>query len=751
MFAGGDSNFIRSGQEMLKNDEEERANELDKLGSFEGHPEDHLTLLRLTRESVVVGARDALYNFSNNDLTQYSMLNWTSQHAFVETCQIKGQDESKCHNFIRVFHGPVFNSHYIDGNHQPKALAFSSAAIGSSSSSNSGLREVNEGQYLVCGTNAFKPTCRWYSPNLETYSKEFPGVGYSPFDPTHPSTSVLHHDSVYTATVADFGGTDALIYKQPLRTEQYFDVHLNSPAFVSSLSFGDLALFFFREAAVEHGNCGKAVFSRVARICRHDNGSRKHDRFTTFLKARLNCSIPGEYPFYFDHIQGTTDIFMNNERREEMLYAVFTTPPNSIGVSAVCSFYMRDILKAFDGPFKGHTSLNSNWLPVPDNEVPSPRPGKCSNDPNSQPDSASVAFLKGHPLMDESVQGTPLLTFTSSNKFTSIDVDHSPDVAPYHIIYIGTESGKVLKAVVNASDSARLIDLNTFSEDFSVISQSWNMFPNQKIKSVRLLDPYRLLVLTESEMTVIRVDNCGKFSNCKQCLEIRDPHCGWDKLSSQCVAKNPSISDKDRDENLIQDISGGSIHLCPAEDIARNEIVADANHLKSIIEEELNSKADGECCTCTTTSTTESSRSKGRNENEILEIVIRPQPNQSFFNNENDVSRIPNANMDQELDFTTSYVRGDVTSQSIALATVSSAVLALLVGFTLGFLVCKLIANHQSKTPTSTNAQLAATLNESQRLTSKPIDFVVNVPKNPLKNNLNTTDTLEKTVKKIYL
>lgn len=103
------------------------------------------------------------------------------------------------------------------------------------------------------------------------------------------------------------------------------------------------------------------------------------------------------------------------------------------------------------------------------------------------------------------------------------------------------------------------------------------------------------------------------------------------------------------------------------------------------------------------------------------------------------------------IDFTTSYVRGDVTSQSIALATVSSAVLALLVGFTLGFLVCKLIANHQSKTPTSTNAQLAATLNESQRLTSKPIDFVVNVPKNPLKNNLNTTDTLEKTVKKIYL
>ena len=58
----------------------------------------------------------------------------------------------------------------------------------------------------------------------------------------------------------------------------------------------------------------------------------------------------------------------------------------------------------------------------------------------------------------------------------------------------------------------------------------------------------------------------------------------------------------------------------------------------------------------------------------------------------------------------------------------------------------------------SPNAQLAAANEQSQRLTSKPIDFVVNVNngggtlnRNPmLKNNLNT-DTLEKTVKKIYL
>jgi hypothetical protein len=49
------------------------ADELDKVWSFEGHPEDHLSLLRLTKDGVVVGARDALYNFSNTDLTKYSV------------------------------------------------------------------------------------------------------------------------------------------------------------------------------------------------------------------------------------------------------------------------------------------------------------------------------------------------------------------------------------------------------------------------------------------------------------------------------------------------------------------------------------------------------------------------------------------------------------------------------------------------------------------------------------------------------
>jgi chondroitin sulfate proteoglycan 4 len=80
--------------------------------------------------------------------------------------------------------------------------------------------------------------------------------------------------------------------------------------------------FFFREVAVEVSNCGKAVYSRVARVCKNDVGQQmlKDRIWTTFVKARLNCSVPAESPFYYDHIQSV--VYVEEER---LFYAAFTT------------------------------------------------------------------------------------------------------------------------------------------------------------------------------------------------------------------------------------------------------------------------------------------------------------------------------------------------------------------------------------------------------------------------------------------
>jgi chondroitin sulfate proteoglycan 4 len=97
---------------------------------------------------------------------------------------------------------------------------------------------------------------------------------------------------------------------------------LNAAEFVASVEVDQFVFFFFREVAVEVSNCGKAVYSRVARVCKNDVGQQmlKDRIWTTFVKARLNCSVPAESPFYYDHIQSV--VYVEEER---LFYAAFTT------------------------------------------------------------------------------------------------------------------------------------------------------------------------------------------------------------------------------------------------------------------------------------------------------------------------------------------------------------------------------------------------------------------------------------------
>lgn len=52
----------------------------------------------------------------------------------------------------------------------------------------------------------------------------------------------------------------------------------------------------------------QTVYSRVARVCKYDRGGphRYRNRWTSFLKSRLNCSVTGDFPFYFNEIRKYT-------------------------------------------------------------------------------------------------------------------------------------------------------------------------------------------------------------------------------------------------------------------------------------------------------------------------------------------------------------------------------------------------------------------------------------------------------------
>ncbi|XP_038106044.1 semaphorin-1A isoform X2 [Culex quinquefasciatus] len=462
-------------------------------------------------------------------------------------CVMKGKDEDLCQNYIRVLALPT------------------------------------PGTLLGCGTNAFRPLCRVYGINGNSYSveSEKPGQAVCPYDPAHNSTAVYVDNELYSGTVADFSGLDPIIYREPLQTEQYDSLSLNAPNFVGSFTQGDFVYFFFRETAVEFINCGKAVFSRVARVCKWDKGGphRFKNRWTTYLKSRLNCSMPGDFPFYFDEIQSASTLVEGRygNGNAKLIYAVFTTSTNAIAGSAICAFSLQDIADTFEGNFKEQSGLNSNWLPVNPSKVPDPRPGSCHNDSRTLPD-LTLNFKKTHSLMDENVPtffGSPLLSRVSTvYRFTAIAVDSqikTPGGKTYDVIFVGTDHGKIIKTVnAESADSSKKVS-SVVIEEIDALPTSE---PVRSLEIVRTMqydtpkdgsyDDGKLIIVTDTTVIAIKLHRCSseKITSCSECVALQDPYCAWDKIAGKCRSHGaPRWSEENY---FYQSVATGDHAACPS-------------------------------------------------------------------------------------------------------------------------------------------------------------------------------------------
>jgi semaphorin 6 len=319
------------------------------------------------------------------------------------------------------------------------------------------------------------------------------------------------------------------------RTEQYDLKQLNQPAFVNALEFNGYVFFFFREISGEFANCGKAVYSRVGRVCKNDKGGPYPfgNRWTSFLKSRLNCSVPGDYPFYFDEVQATTKIIegLYNNQNDSIVYAIMNTPPNSIGGSAICAFSLYDIIEAFEGQFKEQRDLNSNWMPLTQEMVPEPRPGKCVDDSRTLP-SVTVKFAKTHTLMETNVDakyGRPVLSRVTLNyRFSAIVVDPQVSVLngqSHDVLFVGTDNGRVIKFVnivsANASEVVQAV----------VIAEHQVLAKSAKVTELTINHrTQKLIVVGQGQIVSIPLYSCDTVSRCCDCVSHQDPYCEYYKL-----------------------------------------------------------------------------------------------------------------------------------------------------------------------------------------------------------------------------
>ncbi|KAM5337748.1 semaphorin-6D isoform 11-T12 [Glossophaga mutica] len=486
-------------------------------GNESQHRLDFQLMLKI-RDTLYIAGRDQVYTVNLNDIPKTEVmptkkLTWRSRQQDRENCAMKGKHKDECHNFIKVF--------------VPR----------------------NDEMVFVCGTNAFNPMCRYYRLNtLEYDGEEISGLARCPFDARQTNVALFADGKLYSATVADFLASDAVIYRSmgdgsALRTIKYDSKWIKEPHFLHAIEYGNYVYFFFREIAVEHNNLGKAVYSRVARICKNDMGGSQRvleKHWTSFLKARLNCSVPGDSFFYFDVLQSITDIIQINGI--PTVVGVFTTQLNSIPGSAVCAFSMDDIEKVFKGRFKEQKTPDSVWTAVPEDKVPKPRPGCCAKHGLAEAYKTSIdfpdetlSFIKSHPLMDSAVPPIaeePWFTKTRIRyRLTAIAVDHSAGPYQNHtVIFVGSEAGIVLKILAKTSSFS--LNDSLLLEEIEAYNHAKCNAENEEDKKVISLqldkDHHTLYVAFSSCVIRIPLSRCERYGSCKKsCIASRDPYCGW--------------------------------------------------------------------------------------------------------------------------------------------------------------------------------------------------------------------------------
>ncbi|XP_055985328.1 semaphorin-3G [Sorex fumeus] len=489
------------------------------------------------RDRLFLGGRDTLYSLRLDQAwPDPREVVWPSQPGQREECVRKGRDAStECANFVRV------------------------------------LQPHNRTHLLACGTGAFRPSCALIAVGhrgehvlrLEPGSLES-GRGRCPHEPSRPFASTFVGGELYTGLTADFLGREAMIFRSggprpALRSDSDQNL-LHDPRFVMATRIpdnsdqdDDKVYFFFSETVpAPDGGPGRVTVSRVGRVCMNDMGGQRVlvNKWSTFLKARLLCSVPGPGggEAHFDQLEDVFLLWPKAGRNLEV-YGLFRTVSAVFQGFAVCVYHMEDIWEVFKGPFAHQDGPQHQWGPY-GGKVPFPRPGMCPSKMTAQPGrpfgstkdypDEVLQFARAHPLMFQPVRprgGRPILVKTHlSQQLRQIVVDRvEAEDGTYDVIFLGTDSGSVLKVLA--------LQAGASVEPEEVVLEELQVFKVPTPITEMEISVKRQMLYVGSKLGVARLQlhHCETYgSACAECCLARDPYCAWD--GTTCTRYRPGIS-----------------------------------------------------------------------------------------------------------------------------------------------------------------------------------------------------------------
>uniref|UniRef100_A0A4W5PVB7 Sema domain, immunoglobulin domain (Ig), short basic domain, secreted, (semaphorin) 3Fa n=1 Tax=Hucho hucho TaxID=62062 RepID=A0A4W5PVB7_9TELE len=502
-------------------------------------------------DRMYVGSKDYILSLDLHDINKEPLIiHWPVAPQRKTECVLSGKDTNgECGNFIRL------------------------------------IEPWNRTHLYVCGTGAYNPICTYVDRGRRSQEYIFrlepgkvdSGKGKCPYDPKLNSVSALINGELYAGVYIDFMGTDASIFRTlgkqtAMRTDQYNSKWLNDPTFIKAHLIPDSAeknddklYFFFREKASEMGQSPMAQ-SRIGRICLNDDGGHccLVNKWSTFLKARLICSVPGVdgIETHFDELLVVPCLL----KLSPFVFLTLLIPLPSRSVfkgSAVCVYSMADIRQVFNGPYAHKEGPNYQWVAYT-GKIPYPRPGTCPGGtftPNMKstkdyPDEV-INFMRNHPTMYHAVypiHKRPLVVRNNVDyEFTTITVDQVAAAdGSYEVLFLGTDRGTVQKVIVLPRDDLQTEEL--VLEEVEVFRVS-NIFPLGLSSSLTLClsisfslqqQLYVGSVLGVTHLALHRCDVYGEA--CADCCLARDPYCAWDGKS--CTRYSASQKRRSRRQDV---------------------------------------------------------------------------------------------------------------------------------------------------------------------------------------------------------
>jgi hypothetical protein len=401
------------------------------------------------------------------------------------------------------------------------------------------------------------------------------GRGKCPYDPTSiyavsyvESGNPFNLPSLYTAVATDSNSGYVVINRPslPLNNTNSYTALVNllrtdtDPKWINTaeaayvvavIDIGPYVYYFFRELALEStAFCGKTYYSRVARVCKTDEGGtglNMEYRFTSFLKARLICSVvspSSSVPYHFNEVY---DVQYNSS--SSVFHILFMANSNRQWGSAVCAYSLNDINNVFDhGTWIEQARLDTAWLRVPDQDVPVRRPGQCSDDSKNY-DTSTLSFIKSHPLMLDYVEpegGSPVY-YSKDLAFSRLAVDHLQTCT---VLYLYLPDGDAVHKVVSSVSSSSTSGQSPYFSYYTV--SVWKPFvglplamPHDIPSTVWSLKFHSvnkkkwLYVTSDAAIVELNPDQCTLYKFCTDC--VRDPYCGWNVAVNSCQSFTPGL------------------------------------------------------------------------------------------------------------------------------------------------------------------------------------------------------------------